>query len=67
MLANSEYEFTLFVSQKNYSSKPTQDEMPKMRVVPQQLTIESALECATQGIGKRQEERKLHINLCNYL
>lgn len=49
MLANSEYEFTLFVSQKNYSSKPTQDEMPKMRFVPQQLTIESALECATQG------------------
>lgn len=49
MLANSEYEFTLFVSQKNYSSKPTQDEMRKMRFVPQQLTIESALECATQG------------------
>lgn len=49
MLANSEYEFTLFVSQKNYSSKPTQDEMPKKRFVPQQLTIESALECATQG------------------
>lgn len=49
MLANSEYEFTLFVSQKNYSSKPTQGEMPKMRFVPQQLTIESALECATQG------------------
>lgn len=49
MLANSEYEFTLFVSQKNYSSKPTQDEMPKMRFVPQQLTIGSALECATQG------------------
>ena len=49
MLANSEYEFTLFVSQKNYSSKPTQDEMPKMRFVPQQLTIESALECAIQG------------------
>ena len=49
MLANSEYEFTLFVSLKNYSSKPTQDEMPKMRFVPQQLTIGSALECATQG------------------
>lgn len=49
MLANSEYKFTLFVSQKNYSSKPTQDEMPKMRFVPQQLTIGSALECATQG------------------
>ena len=49
MLANSEYEFTLFVSQKNYSSKPSKDEMPKMRFVPQQLTIESALECATQG------------------
>ena len=49
MLAHSEYEFTLFVSQKNYSSKPTQDEMPKMRFVPQQLTIESALECAKQG------------------
>lgn len=49
MLANSEYEFTLFVSQKNYSSKPSNDEMPKMRFVPQQLTIESALECATQG------------------
>ena len=49
MLANSEYEFTLFVSQKNYSSKPSKDEMHKMRFVPQQLTIESALECATQG------------------
>lgn len=49
MLANSEYEFTLFVSQKNYSSKPSKDEMPQMRFVPQQLTIESALECATQG------------------
>ena len=49
MLANSEYEFTLFVSQKNYSSKPSKDEMPLMRFVPQQLTIESALECATQG------------------
>lgn len=49
MLANSEYEFTLFVSQKNYSSKPTQDEMPKMRFAPQRLTISSALECATQG------------------
>lgn len=49
MLANSEYEFTLFVSQKNYSSKPTQGEMPKMRFTPQQLTIESALECAIQG------------------
>ena len=49
MLANSEYEFTLFVSQKNYSSKPTQDEMPKMRFVPQKLTIESALEYAIQG------------------
>lgn len=49
MLANSEYEFTLFVSQKNYDSKPTQDEMPKMRFVPKQLTIESALECAKQG------------------
>lgn len=49
MLANSEYEFTLFVSQKNYSSKPSKDEMPLMRFVRQQLTIESALECATQG------------------
>ena len=49
MLTNSEYEFTLFVSQKNYSSKPSKDEMHKMRFVPQQLTIESALECATQG------------------
>ena len=49
MLANSEYEFTLFVSQKNYCSKPSKDEMHKMRFVPQQLTIESALECATQG------------------
>lgn len=49
MLANSEYEFTLFVSQKNYSSKPSKDEMPQMRFVPQQLTIESALECAKQG------------------
>ena len=49
MLANSEYEFTLFVSQKNYSSKPSKDEMPKMHFVPQQLTIESALKCATQG------------------
>ena len=49
MLANSEYEFTLFVSQKSYSSKPSKDEMPQMRFVPQQLTIESALECATQG------------------
>ncbi|MDD6150232.1 MAG: hypothetical protein PUB47_06165, partial [Bacteroides sp.] len=49
MLVNSDYEFRLFVSQKNYSSKPTQDEMPLMRFVPQQLTIESALECATQG------------------
>ena len=49
MLTNSEYEFTLFVSQKNYSSKPTQDEMPKMRFVPERLTIESALESAIQG------------------
>lgn len=49
MLANSEYEFTLFVTQKNYSSKPSKDEMPLMRFVPRQLTIESALECATQG------------------
>ena len=49
MLANSEYEFTLFVSQKNYSSKPSKDEMPKMRFAPQQLTIKSALECATVG------------------
>ena len=49
MLANSEYEFTLFVSQKNYSSKPSKDEMPQMRFVSQKLTIESALECATQG------------------
>lgn len=49
MLVNSDYEFRLFVSQKNYSSKPSKDEMPLMRFVPQQLTIESALECATQG------------------
>lgn len=49
MLVNSDYEFRLFISQKNYDSKPTQDEMPKMRFVPQQLTIESALECAIQG------------------
>ena len=49
MLVNSDYEFRLFISQKNYDSKPTQDEMPKMRFVPKQLTIESALECAKQG------------------
>ena len=40
MLVNSDYEFRLFISQKNYDSKPTQDEMPKMRFVPKQLTIE---------------------------
>ena len=49
MLVNSDYEFRLFISQKNYDSKPAQDEMPKMRFVPKQLTIESALECAIQG------------------
>ena len=49
MLVNSDYAFRLFVSQKNYSSKPSKDEIPLMRFVPQQLTIESALECATQG------------------
>lgn len=49
MLANGDYQFTLFISQKDYSSKPSKDEMPKMRFVPQQLTIKSALECATRG------------------
>lgn len=49
MFVNSDYKFTLFVSQANYDSKPQNEELSKMRFAPQQLTISSALECATHG------------------
>lgn len=49
MLTNSDFTFSLSVSVKNYACKPSGDEMRYIAFIPQQLTVESALQCATQG------------------
>ena len=49
MSANTEFAFTLSVSQKGYESKPTSEQVPKIVFEPRRLTIDSALQCAKQG------------------
>lgn len=49
MLSNSDFTFTLSVSEKNYPCKPNGTEMRKCAFIPLQLTAESALQCALQG------------------
>lgn len=49
MSADYEFKFNLSVSQQGYATKPTSEQVPKIVFEPRLLTIDSALQCATEG------------------
>ena len=46
---SNDFTFTLCVSQEGYGTKPTKEQVPRITFEPRSLTIEDALQCATEG------------------
>lgn len=49
MSADNEFQFNLCVSQQGYETKPTKEQIPKITFEPRVVTIDEALQCATEG------------------
>ena len=49
MFVNNDYTFALNVSKQQFDTKPTSELVPKIVFKPQQLTIDSLLQCVVEG------------------